>query len=53
MKGHANYTSSGQRLSVIGLCEVNEDSPEWELMAIVPVVWREWALCAFSTPETM
>lgn len=53
MKGHANYTSSGHRLSVIGLRKVNGDSLEWELMAIVPVVWREWALCAFSTPETV
>lgn len=50
MKGHANYTSSGHRLYVMGLWKVNED---WELTAIVPVVWREWVLCAFSAPETM
>lgn len=47
MKGHANYTSSGHRLYVMGLWKVNED---WKLTAIVPVVW---VLCAFSAPETM
>lgn len=48
MKGHVNYTSSGHRLYVMGLWKVNED---WELTATVPVVWREWVLCAFSAPK--